>query len=244
MEECGFAHGYTVLPFLRRNTIALLALFLALGGTSYAAGTLINGSQIKPHTIAKNRLTNKAIKQLKGNRGPKGAAGAQGTRGPTGAQGVPGPYPGTLPAGATVRGTFGDIDAAAAGGEVGFAPISFGFRLSAAPAAQYVLQGGTPPAQCPGTVTSPEAAPGNLCVYESTAVNVDPTRGICDDEQFGCGSSFAVANREGAGIVWFSSAAGSTQVFGSWAVTAPTSASSHRPKPINMGHLLAQPTAR
>jgi hypothetical protein len=83
--------------FLRHNAIALLALFLALGGTSFAAATLINGSQIKPHSIAKNRLTNKAIKQLKGNRGPRGlqgaqgAAGAPGTPGTPGAQGPPGP---------------------------------------------------------------------------------------------------------------------------------------------------------
>src|SRR5947209_10825288 len=80
--------------YLRRNTIALLALFLALGGTSFAAATLINGSQIKPHTIAKNRLTNKAIKQLKGNRGARGAqgsAGAQGAAGSQGVQGVQGP---------------------------------------------------------------------------------------------------------------------------------------------------------
>jgi hypothetical protein len=77
--------------FLRRNTIALLALFLALGGTSaFAAATLINGSQIKPHTIAKNRLTNKAVKQLKGNRGARGPQGAAGPAGPTGAQGIQG----------------------------------------------------------------------------------------------------------------------------------------------------------
>jgi hypothetical protein len=76
--------------FLRHNTIALLALFLVLGGTSFAAATLINGSQIKKHSIAKNRLTNKAIKQLKGNRGPQGAQGAQGAQGPTGAQGPAG----------------------------------------------------------------------------------------------------------------------------------------------------------
>jgi len=75
--------------FLRRNGIALVALFFALGGASYAASTaLINGSKIKPHTIAKNRLTNKAIKQLKGNRGPQGAPGAPGA---PGAQGPPGP---------------------------------------------------------------------------------------------------------------------------------------------------------
>jgi hypothetical protein len=76
--------------FLRQNAIALLALFLALGGTSFAAASLINGSQIKKHTIAKNRLTNKAIKQLKGNRGPRGAQGAQGAQGPTGVQGPQG----------------------------------------------------------------------------------------------------------------------------------------------------------
>ena len=77
--------------FLRRNTIALLALFLALGGTSYAAASLISGTQIKPHTIAKNRLTNKAIKQLRGNRGPPGAQGAPGTQGPKGTTGAQGP---------------------------------------------------------------------------------------------------------------------------------------------------------
>jgi hypothetical protein len=82
--------------FARQNTIALLALFIALGGTSYAAATLINGSQIKKHTIAKNRLTNKAIKQLKGNHGPRGL---QGARGPTGAAGAAGARGATGPQG-------------------------------------------------------------------------------------------------------------------------------------------------
>jgi hypothetical protein len=77
--------------FLRRNTIAMIALFLALGGTSYAAATLINGAKIKPHTIARNRLTNKAIKQLKGNRGARGPQGTPGTQGPRGATGAQGP---------------------------------------------------------------------------------------------------------------------------------------------------------
>ena len=90
--------------FMRRNTIALLALFLALGGTSYAAATLINGSQIKPHTIAKNRLTNRAIAQLKGNRGPAGPQGAQGPQGPKGATGPQGPATG--PAGGDLTGNY------------------------------------------------------------------------------------------------------------------------------------------
>jgi hypothetical protein len=90
--------------FLCRHAVALLALFLALGGTSYAAATLINGSQIKPHTIAKSRLTNKAIKQLKGSRGvegSRGATGPQGPRGLSGAQGATGTAGAQGPRGAT-----------------------------------------------------------------------------------------------------------------------------------------------
>jgi hypothetical protein len=72
--------------------ISLIALFVALGGTTYAATTaLINGSQIKPHSIAKNRLTSKAVKQLKGNRGAQGATGATGAQGLQGIQGARGP---------------------------------------------------------------------------------------------------------------------------------------------------------
>jgi|SRR5262249_2377831 len=74
--------------FLRQNAIGLLALFVALGGTTFAASTLISGSQIRPHTIAKNRLTNRAISQLKGNRGPQGI---QGPKGDKGDKGDPGP---------------------------------------------------------------------------------------------------------------------------------------------------------
>jgi hypothetical protein len=74
--------------FLRQNTIALLALFLVLGGTSYAAASAINGKTIKPNSIPKNRLTKTAIKQL---HGAKGARGAQGLQGPQGIQGIQGP---------------------------------------------------------------------------------------------------------------------------------------------------------
>jgi hypothetical protein len=62
--------------------IAALALFVALGGgaAAYASG-LISGSQIKDHSIAAKKLTNAAIQQLKGNRGPAGPAGTPGTPG-------------------------------------------------------------------------------------------------------------------------------------------------------------------
>jgi len=80
----------SVLRHLRRNLVAYVALLFALSGSSYAAAALINGSQIKPHSIPRNRLTSKAIAQLKGNRGPQGARGLQGAPGPTGARGVQG----------------------------------------------------------------------------------------------------------------------------------------------------------
>ena len=42
--------------YLGRHHVALLALFLALGGTSVAAANYINGQRIKPGSIPENRL--------------------------------------------------------------------------------------------------------------------------------------------------------------------------------------------
>ena len=83
--------------FLRRNTIALFALFLVLGGTSYAASTALIGKntvaspQVVNGSLQTKDLSAKARKALKGNRGLRGLLGAQGPKGATGAQGVQGP---------------------------------------------------------------------------------------------------------------------------------------------------------
>jgi hypothetical protein len=222
--------------FLRQNVIALLALFLALGGTSFAAASLINGRQIKPHTIAKNRLTNAAIRQLKGNRGPQGPQGTQGGQGAQGVQGPPGPITGDLPAGVSLRGNY--MDAGNNGGSTNHSAVSFGLRLSAAPTVNYITAGGTPPAVCPGTLTDPQAAPGNLCVYEAQATNATSFRGVCNAEISGCPAN--QASREGFAIYALVETAGNPMyVFGSWAVTAPSSA---RPQAKPSGKLL--PTVR
>ena len=74
--------------------VACTALAVALGGTSVAAVSYINGRQIKPHSIPKNRLTASAIKSLTGRRGARGSRGVtgprgvQGLNGPTGPQGI------------------------------------------------------------------------------------------------------------------------------------------------------------
>lgn len=49
-----------ILAYLRRNAIALLALFVALGGTSYAALT-INGSQIRNRSIGAVKFDPKSV---------------------------------------------------------------------------------------------------------------------------------------------------------------------------------------
>lgn len=79
--------------FARQNAIALLALFLALGGTSFAAATIVlpknsvGTKQIKNGAVTKAKINKKTIAALKGNRG---AAGPQGPAGPQGAQGIQG----------------------------------------------------------------------------------------------------------------------------------------------------------
>ncbi len=92
-----------IIRLIQRNGIALLALFLALGGTTYAASTALIGKntvaspQVVNGSLQTKDLSKKARTALKGNRGPrglqgpKGATGAQGAQGAQGIQGIPGP---------------------------------------------------------------------------------------------------------------------------------------------------------
>jgi hypothetical protein len=91
--------------YLRRHHIALLALFIALGGTSYAAVNLpansVGSKQIKNKAVTPKKVSPAAVKLFRGKRGARGARGAtgatgpQGPIGPQGAQGQTGPPGGT-----------------------------------------------------------------------------------------------------------------------------------------------------
>ena len=59
------------------------------------------------------------------------------------------------------------------------APISFGVTLAAAPTTHFIPAGATPPADCPGTLTAPNASPGHLCVYEQSSGGLD-ARSLCN----------------------------------------------------------------
>ena len=64
--------------------ISLIALFVALGGTSYAAITLaprnsVGSAQVINGSLLKKDLNKKTVTALKGNRGPQGPAGVAGS---------------------------------------------------------------------------------------------------------------------------------------------------------------------
>jgi hypothetical protein len=98
-----------------------------------------------------------------GPAGKDGAAGAAGPKGDAGPAGLPGPFPGVLPTGITVRGNWAG-GSTTGGTAVG--SISFGFAFASAPAFHYVAGPASVPAGCAGgTSAAPTAKPGNLCLY-------------------------------------------------------------------------------
>ncbi len=89
------------------NVTASLALFIALGGTSYAAITLprnsVGANQIRTGAVRSSEVRDRALgardlslaarrflRSQQGAQGPRGPEGPQGERGPQGIQGLPG----------------------------------------------------------------------------------------------------------------------------------------------------------
>jgi hypothetical protein len=92
------------------SVLALIAVFVALGGVSYAAVTIngkniqnnsipgkklkngaVTNKKVKANSLRANRLTVAARASLRGARGPQGPAGLPGAQGPQGPQGQQGP---------------------------------------------------------------------------------------------------------------------------------------------------------
>jgi len=119
--------------------------------------------------------------------------------------------------GTTLRGNYGIEVNAAAGGARGISTFSFGFALASAPAANFIAAGGASTTNCPGSSGSPQALPGQLCVYESYTTNVGSRCVVRTGANYACG----VADPWGAGLFLTSTAAGTTVSVGSWAVTVP-----------------------
>ena len=142
-----------------------------------------------------------------------------GPPGPTGATGLPGPISGILPSGITLRGFYaysGFIQtfSASPGDLVFYETISFGFSLPATPTVHYIEVGEAAPAECPGSVETPEALPGHLCVYEDGRLNVAQATAAAT-----AGENFQAAF--GAIVSVVPTGLGPVSVNGTWAVTAP-----------------------
>jgi hypothetical protein len=89
-----------------------------------------------------------------------------------------------------IRGTTIQSTQAAGAGDNASDSIAFGVTLSAAPTVNYIPIGGVNPPGCTGTAGAPNAAAGNLCVYEvfssnNTGNNVVDTTGAPGSTTFG-----------------------------------------------------------
>jgi hypothetical protein len=85
-----------VLGYLGRHHMGLLALFVVLGGTSYAATQLpknsVGSEQIRSNAVDSSKVKNGSLLPADFKRGslPAGAKGPTGSQGPQGPQGSPG----------------------------------------------------------------------------------------------------------------------------------------------------------
>lgn len=72
------------------NVMATIAVFIALGGSSYAAIQMtgrnvkngsLTGKDVRDRSLGQRELSNRAVKSLRGKAGPAGPAGVQGPAG-------------------------------------------------------------------------------------------------------------------------------------------------------------------
>ena len=204
--------------------VALLALFIALGGSSYAAlkvtgKTVVNssltGADIRNQSLGPRDIKNLSLRDFAPGKAPKdGGPGPAGPQGVKGDAGPAGPFTDTLPSGKTLRGSFAAAARNNPAGALANDSISFGLALATAPAAHFLKFSDPRTAQCPGSDAAPVAAPGHLCVYEDigagSRIVVSPDTGTPNE-----------ATRFGAAVIITNTGSNDASTIGSWAVTAP-----------------------
>jgi hypothetical protein len=162
-----------------------------------------------------------------GEPGAVGKNGINGKNGEPGKEGSPWTDGGTLPVGSTEKGTWSMIYTATAAGQAMSSSISFTVPLAAEPEAHFIAEdeitgnGGAEIApsikegKCKGNAEKPEAASGNLCVFEETGKSI--TEYLFEGH---VASHFLVGtSATGSVVAVQSTAAGEILGLGSWAVT-------------------------
>jgi hypothetical protein len=211
------------------NVMATLALFVALGGASYAAMRLpaasVGTKQLKSRSVTRAKVAQTLLHSLQGAVGPAGPQGPSGPAGKDGATGAPGASGSngtngsngtdltqhtTLASGQTELGTYGGAGGSSTSGYLA-AQITFVEPLPAAVDLGHVVETLTTAPHCAGLGL---ADPGYLCLYRRGSTSVasvstyDPATGI------------AGAGTLGATIFYVITGSGSL-AYGEWAYTAP-----------------------
>jgi hypothetical protein len=185
-----------------------------LGEGIVAASKLVDGavitSKIRSGAVTGNKLDNGAVvtAKLDDEAVTNGKLADRSVTLVKLAPGVFGQLRGRVESGETLRGIF-DIGGST---KVARQGTSFQFPLAAPPAGNVLGANGTS-AACPGLVNqSPEASPGQLCLYVKAQSG--------NTESFGFGNE--AVTRLGFGLrAKFGAAEEGNRVFGYWAVTAP-----------------------
>jgi hypothetical protein len=189
-----------LLAYGRRNHLAALALFISLGGTSYAVAQLpansVGTRQLKDRAVTAAKIAPSALAHLRGRRGRVGATGPAGPKGNQGPAGAGGPKgdpgaPGTAKAYAHV-----------------FANTAVGFRTvvnfasvrrePAVPAGGYCLKlsdpsllGGASNFNVTAVASADQDdriaivnSPGNGCATDELSIHTFNTAGLLTDSGF------------------------------------------------------------
>ena len=192
------------LPRLRRPSpalvVAVLALSVALGGTSYAAMT-ITGAQVKDGSITTRDIRDHTLRTEDFERGSRPALASAASAG--------------LQSGEILAGAFDVRGQATQAGETFRTTLPFGHKLPAQPTAVRLLAnpGFTTP-DCQGWGGDPDPAPGVLCIY------VDAT-GNEPDVRINFGGAANLVELTGTGLAVRATRPGPLSAFGAWAYRVP-----------------------
>ena len=171
--------------------VALIALFVALGGTGYAARNAVLSSPTKAQII-------KIVKGVAPTLSVKSAAGAT-----------------TLPSKKTESGLFAGGSSYNGNGWIGLT-IMYPRPLAAAIANDHIIDVQSPSTSATHCSGVGHADPGYLCLYNQDVQNVGSTDFHSSD-----GDDFPVSmGKFGVNLYWQATAA-AAYVGGSWTVTAP-----------------------
>jgi hypothetical protein len=218
--------------------VSTIALIVALGGTSYAAFSLpknsvgtkqLKNGAVTTNKIAKSVQVSDALRAYHANSADTATSANQATSAVSATIATTAGHAssadtattagsaGTLASGKSLTGVYmvgsqGPVPGSSANGS-----ITFAFPLASAPTGHIIRNGAASTAQCPGTVSNPQAAPGNFCLYEGLSATNIGSLGIGDP----IADKGGAVSPHGLNVNIVSVAAGYFADQGSWAVTAP-----------------------